>query len=174
MAQFRTPRPALPDAAGEAVLALRRQSPERLAGCGFRHIMPFAATGDLSGWALAEQTYANVVGHERAEAIVTDLGGFARCVCRAAQRRIETLPAGCPGFCRDECLAISIIAASQHGACPALKACAFALLASSEVCATLDAATSLADRLRDAGQVLSLDSVCNAAALVPERPGWAS
>ena len=47
---------------------------------------------------------------------------------RSSCRRIETDPSGCAGFCRHECIAISVVVACQHDACPTLRACALALL----------------------------------------------
>lgn len=147
--------------------ALVMRPAERLVGVCFRRGMTAAATGEVAPLEFAWQELANAVGADLADPLVVDLSSFVEAVCLGTQRRIETLPAGCPGFCRDECLAISMVAASQHSACPALKACAFALLASSRVEATLESATAFAERLKTAGQLLGSTSVCNAAAIVP-------
>lgn len=142
------------------------RQPERLVGRCFRLGMATLATGDVLPMELAWQELADAAGADAADPLACDLSCFIEAVGASAARRIETLPAGCPGFCRDECLAISIIAASQHGACPALKACAFALLASSRVETVLTRAEHFARRLKGAGQRLACNSVCNAAALV--------
>jgi hypothetical protein len=116
------------------------------------------------------QELANDVGTRHASSLARNVDGFVRCLRRSAARPIEALPAKCPGFCRDECLVISMVAASQHGSCPALKACAFALLQSVLLDEPMDAAAVLADRLAMAGQVLSLDAICEVAALVAPPP----
>jgi hypothetical protein len=41
-----------------------------------------------------------------------------RTIKNKARREIEVFPMGCKGFCRDECIAISMVAACQHDACP--------------------------------------------------------
>jgi hypothetical protein len=70
----------------------------------------------------------------------------------------------CRGFCRDECIAISVIAAAQHDRCPALRACAFALTDASEIGGMLDEATQFAQALKVAKQELAPQAVCNVAA----------
>lgn len=128
--------------------------------------MACLATRDPCPIEFARQEFANAAGTERADALVDGLIEFAKAARCSAGRRIETLPAGCPGFCRDECLAISIVAASQHGSCPALRACVFALLASNSLDETVEAARAFACDLAKAGQILSPHSVCNATAMV--------
>ena len=62
-------------------------------------------------------------------------------------------------------MAISLIAASQHHRCPAMRACALALTGSELVEPVIDAANAFADVLQDANQRLSQDAV---AALMAE------
>ena len=56
-------------------------------------------------------------------------------------------------------MAISLIAASQHHRCPAMRACALALTGSELVEPVIDAANAFADVLQDANQRLSQDAV---------------
>ncbi len=72
-----------------------------------------------------------------------------------ATREIEINPAQCRRFCRDECLAISMVAAAQHSACPAIRACAMALLGSSQIDAAMQGAEAFAAHLKEADQLLS-------------------
>ena len=90
-------------------------------------------TGDISCWEFAWATYSNVLGPKKAQPVLTDLACWVRAIRDASCRSIEVYPAQCAGFCRDECMAISMIAASQHNACPAIRACAYALLESSTI-----------------------------------------
>jgi hypothetical protein len=89
-----------------------------------------------------------------------------RAVRASASRKIEYYPFGCAGFCADERMAISLIAASQHHRCPAMRACALALTGSDLVEPVIDAANAFADALQDANQRLSQDAV---AALMADR-----
>ena len=56
------------------------------------------------------------------------LSCWVRAINRHARRDLETAAVDCERFCRDECIAIEMISACQHNACPAMRACAFALL----------------------------------------------
>jgi len=123
-------------------------------------------------WSYAWQEIAGIAGATHANGLVTALEQFVESVYLAAARPIEVLPKGCPGLCRDECLAVSIIAASQHGACPALKACVYALIDCNNVDNCIRTAGSFSAALRDAGQSLPSNAVCNALALLPAQPGW--
>jgi hypothetical protein len=143
----------------------------QMVGRSFRCGMLARREQDGVGWSYAWQEIAGVAGDGHADGLVTALGIFVESIDRAAVRRIEVLPKGCPGLCRDECLAVSIVAASQLGACPALKACVFALVDSVHVDPCIRSAAVFGDALRDAGQILSHDVVCNALAMMPPTVG---
>lgn len=140
--------------------------PETCVGRSFRCGMHALRSGDQANWARAWQELAQASRSADADKLVVRLAVFVETVEAASVRRIDVLPTGCPGLCRDECLAVSILAASQHGACPALRACAFALLETSQLDRPLQAATEFAGELRNAGFVLSAQAVCNSAALI--------
>ena len=125
---------------------------ERLVGVSFRHTYSGLNSGDKLAKAFAHHEICDAAGPAVAEHLLDGICRFADAVHRSAGRKIQTLPPGCPGFCRDECLAISIIAACQHGACPALRACAFALLESNVIDPTIEEATQFARDLTAAGQ----------------------
>lgn len=73
-------------------------------------------------------------------------------------------------FCRDECLAISMIAASQHKTCPAMRACAFALIESAQLDEVLHHADTYAITLRSQNKVVSPDWIVNANAFCDPTP----
>lgn len=146
-----------------------RRRPERLVGVTFRRGLAALDRHDATQWQFAWQEFSDVAGPQEATTLLSSLSAWVCTLRRCAGRRLETFPAGCPGFCRDECLAISLIAASQQGACPALKACAFALIGSDHIDEPVAASTRFGDKLAAAGQRLSVDSVCNALAAMP-RP----
>ena len=111
----------------------RKTGAEWLVGVGFRCWLAGYDTGDIACWETGWNAYARVLGAERAKRAVTELACWVRAVRTSASRKIEYYPFGCAGFCRDECMAISLIAASQHHRCPAMRACALALTGSSLV-----------------------------------------
>ncbi len=152
--------------AGPSVYAPPRSGAEWLVGVGFRCWLAGYDTGDIACWENGWNEYRRLLGTERAKRAVTELACWVRAVRVSASRKIEYYPFGCPGFCADECMAISLIAASQHHRCPAMRACALALTGSDLVEPVIDAANAFADVLQEADQRLSQEAV---AALINER-----
>src|SRR5215468_964794 len=136
-----------------------RTGAEWLVGVGFRCWLAGYETGDISYWENGWNEYARALGTERAKRAVTELACWVRAVRASASRKIEYSPFACPGFCADECLAISLIAASQHHRCPAMRACALALTGSELVDPVLQTANAFADALDQADQRLSTEAV---------------
>ncbi|MGZ9075677.1 MAG: hypothetical protein ACXW13_07850 [Burkholderiaceae bacterium] len=143
----------------------------QMVGRSFRCGMLARRENPAIAWSYAWQEIAGVAGAGHADRLVVALGAFINSVESAAARRIEVLPKGCPGLCRDECLVVSIVAASQLGACPALKACVFALIDSGNVEPCIRSAGLFSTALSDAGQTLPPDVVCNALALMAGSSG---
>ena len=142
---------------------------EWLVGVGFRCWLAGYDTGDIACWETGWNAYSRELGPSRAKRAVTELACWVRAVRASASRKIEYYPFGCAGFCRDEYMAISLIAASQHHRCPAMRACALALTGSSLVEPVIDAANSFADVLQEADQFLSPEAVA-ALAASPQGP----
>jgi hypothetical protein len=132
---------------------------EWLVGIGFRCWLAGYDTGDITCWEHGWNAYANALGTERAKRAVTELACWVRAVRASASRKIEYHTCEARGFCPDECMAISLIAASQHHRCPAMRACALALTGSDLVDPVIDAANAFADALEDAEQRLSAEAV---------------
>ncbi|MDA7947469.1 MAG: hypothetical protein MPJ78_08320 [Hyphomicrobiaceae bacterium] len=139
--------------------------PERLVGLGFRCWIAGFETQDINCWETGWNTFATELGPGHAKAAITELSCWVRMVHTKTCRRISYYPFGCKGFCRDECMAISMIAAGQHAACPAMRACAFALLNTNDIDGVVDTATNFAEVLKDAGHILSGHSICEAGIL---------
>jgi hypothetical protein len=129
-------------------------APERLVGLGFRYWLIGFRTGDISCWERAWRAYSNTLGPAAAKGAVTDLSCWVRAINRHARRDLETGAVDCQRFCRDECIAIEMIAACQHHACPAMRACAFALLGCSLIEEVVEGAETFAATMRGADQVL--------------------
>jgi hypothetical protein len=141
-------------AAGASREPVRPLPPERLVGLGFRYWLTGFRTGDISCWEKAWCAYSNALGSTAAKSAVTDLSCWVRSINRHARRNLETAAVDCEGFCHDECIAIEMISACQHHACPAMRACAFALLGCSLIEEVVQGAESFAATMRGADQVL--------------------
>lgn len=126
-----------------------------LVGLGFRHWMNGCQTGDVSHWELAWNLYSTRLGTPAAKVVMGELSGWVRLVSCKSQRDIHVSDADCAAFCRDECLAVSMIAASQHKTCPAMRACTFALIEDSMIEEVVDQSDQFAAMLRAVDQVLS-------------------
>lgn len=137
---------------------------ERLIGLGFRYWVAGYKSGDIDRWEEAWRIYAKALGPNAARTAVSELSAWVRAVSAAARREIEVCSGDCAGFCRDECLAVSMIAACQHNTCPAMRACAFALIESSLIDEVVHHAESFAVTMRGLDQVLSPGLIVNAAA----------
>jgi len=146
-----------------------RSGAEWLVGVGFRCWLAGYDTGDIACWENGWNEYNRLLGPSRAKRAVTELACWVRTLRSTASRKIEYYPFGCSGFCADECMAISLIAASQHHRCPAMQACALALTGSELVEPVIDAANAFADALQEADQRLSQEAV--AALMAPQRKG---
>jgi hypothetical protein len=129
--------------------------PERLVGLGFRYWLTGFRTGDISCWEKAWCAYSNAMGPAAAKCAVTDLSCWVRAINSHARRPLETAAVDCDRFCRDECVAIAMIAACQHHVCPAMRACAFALLGCSMIDEVVEGAETFAATMRGAHQILS-------------------
>jgi hypothetical protein len=175
MKRIRTsPAPGAKVDAGAALAPVwRYQGPEQLVGLGFRHWLNGFRTGDISNWERAWSTYAGTIGPSAARTAVGQLSCWVRTIDCYAQRELKTSPDDCPGFCQDECVAIAMIAACQHHACPAMRACAFALLGCSMIDEVVEVAENFAKAMRDADQVLSPASAhTSSLLLMPPATVW--
>lgn len=97
-------------------------------GMGFRYWLTGFRTGELAHWerafTLAEQT----VGLTAARDVCRDFSQWVRLLSEHSRRDLQVLEPASRCFCRDECIAMALVAAHQHQACPALQACAMTLL----------------------------------------------
>lgn len=132
---------------------------EKLVGVGFRCWLSGYQNGAIQSWETCWSYYRRELGAEAARKAVTDLASWVNMVRVHSIRDIELLPPKCPSFCRDECLAVSLIAASQRDACPALQACAYALMGANEIEPVLKTARDFARTLESANIILGQDLV---------------
>jgi len=133
--------------------------PEWLVGVGFRCWIAGYDTGDITCWENSWNTYNRVLGPARAKLAVTELACWVRAVRAATSRKIEYNSLDARRFCADECMAMSLIAASQQQGCPAMQACALALTGSDTVDPVIDAANAFADALDETDYRLNQEIV---------------
>jgi hypothetical protein len=144
---------------------------ELLVGHGFRGWIAGYQTGDLGCWEHVWRLYSNLLAPRCAEVVVDGLAAWAKAVNAASRRRVEVAPLEACSFCRDECLAISMIAACQHNTCPAMRACAFALIESSLIDDVLHHAGTFALTMRSLEKVVPPSWIVNANAFIAPAAG---
>lgn len=147
-------------------ILFREQKGEALVGLGFRYWMTGYQHGKFDYWKDGWRLYTDELGVLAARSVVTELATWVQEVVTAAQRPIEVGPCtklrGDMRFCRDECMAVSLIAACQTGVCPALQACAHALIGDQDAERVICASTCFANRLADHDVYLSgIDAVAS-------------
>ena len=138
----------------------------RLVGLGFRGWLAGLERADIGCMETVWNNYRTVLGPDAARPAVERLARWVASVRRGACRRICVADADAVRFCQDECMAVSIIAAAQNDTCPAMRACAFALLGSCEVDPMVAEAEGFAGMLKAAGQIVSPVMISNAAGVV--------
>jgi hypothetical protein len=128
---------------------------DRLVGTGFRCWLAGYRFQDVAPLDLAFSDYERSLGPEPARRAIGDLGYWCRAIWQCRRREIEVYPHACQEFCRDECLAISMIAAVQYRNHTLACECAAMLLGETEAPqAVLEAAVLFAGSLDRLGVVL--------------------
>lgn len=149
---------------------VRSSAPEHLVGLGFRGWIRGADDGDLSCLQYVWTMYSNALGPPRARVAVDGLARWSTAVRLASRCKIEVEPLGVCSFCRDEGLAVSMIAACQHNTCPAMRACAFALIETGNIDEVLHHAATFALTLRCLDKVVPASWIVNANEYVASQP----
>jgi hypothetical protein len=133
---------------------------EHLVGIGFRCSLICLRTGDMDVASHACQRLRDTLeAGKLALDLVAPFTAWALAVEANAARPVTILPVEAGGFCRDECLAISLVAACQNDACPALKACVFALLGTADTGRVMAATGDVASALLQANTRLNVQAV---------------
>ena len=146
-------------------------APETLVGMGFRGWIRGAEDGDLSCLQHVWTMYSNALGPLRARVAVDGLAKWSSAVSFACRCKVEVGRLEARGFCRNESLAVSMIAACQHNTCPAMRACAFALIENGGVDEVLHHASTFALILRSLDKVVPASWIVNANAYVAVPSG---
>ncbi len=93
--------------------SLLDRKPERLVVTGLRCCMAGYAYGDVDCWETAWQAYCGELGTADARRLMGELQFWVRTLRSESARTIDLFPHGCGNVCRDECMALSLIAALQ-------------------------------------------------------------
>jgi hypothetical protein len=128
--------------------------PEKLVLEGYRRWTAGFETGSVAPWELAFGLYTELLGAEHGRRALSDLSHFVRTLRLCAACPLQSFPFGAYHVCRDECLALGLIAALQHRDKPTAKACLGALACPARYAAIGDAAQGFAETLSQLDQTL--------------------
>ncbi|MEO1793820.1 MAG: hypothetical protein AAFU50_04335 [Pseudomonadota bacterium] len=126
---------------------------------GFRGWMTGLRNSDVRVWESVFHGFSQDLGLCHAKRTVNALASWVEAIDDAARRPVEVCPLQAEGLCHDECMALSIIAAAQSDACPAMRACGEALLGHANVDGMLDQAEAFAGILQEADRVISPEMI---------------
>jgi len=143
---------------GREACALLDLCPERLVVVGFRSWMAGYEHGSIDCWEVAWNLYAGELEPHHARRAFGDLQYWVRAVRASTERPIGCFPHCCRRVCRDECMALSVVSALQHGATDVARTAAHYLTgsrSSDAVSAVTAAAADFSSSLLDAGQQLT-------------------
>ncbi len=126
-----------------------------LVGFGFRGW--FAGLAEDNHHAIAAVTgrYCGLLGLVQGQCVLAELQAWTQAVRRCARRPICLHALRCAQLSADERLAATIVAAAQHRACPAMRACGYALVETSDLGPMLECAERFADVLAQTEQFLN-------------------
>lgn len=140
---------------------------ERIVALGFRYWMIGLGTGDIGAWERAWSLYSGLFGAAGGRQSVGCLSRWVGAIGASACRDVEVFPERCRSFCRDECIAVSLIAACQHETGDAARAAAFALVETPSIGDVVEQARAFAGALDMLEHRLAPESILVTARYVP-------
>lgn len=134
----------------------RMTEADAIVGLGFRCSMACLRVCDGQTHQQARALLAAAVRfNDLPSQLIADFTCWTLAIEATSARPIVVLPPSSPSYCRDECLAIALVAACRNDTCPALHACAAALLGTDDVARTMAATQIVANTLLRVGPRLN-------------------
>lgn len=127
--------------------------PEKLVLEGYRRWLAGYESGSVTPWEMTQILYEELLGAE-GRRVVTELSHFVRTLRRCAACPLRSFPFNAHHVCRDECLALGLIAALQHDDEGATATCLSAMACPALAANVAEAAASFADALAAARHYL--------------------
>jgi hypothetical protein len=128
--------------------------PERLVLEGYRRWLAGFESGSVLPWEMTQTLYEELLGAAEGRRVVAELSHFVRTLRRCAACPLNSFPFNAHHVCRDECLALGLIAALQHSDRDAAATCLSAMACPALLASVAEAAASFADALAAARHYL--------------------
>ena len=88
--------------------------PERLVLEGYRRWLAGYDSGSVTPWEMTQALYEELLGAAEGRHVLAELSHFVRTLRQCAACPLRSFPFGAHHVCRDECVALGLIAALQH------------------------------------------------------------
>jgi hypothetical protein len=121
--------------------------PEKLVLEGYRRWMAGFETGSVTPWEMTYSLYTGLLGIAEGRRAISDLAHFVRMLRQCAACPLRSFPFGAHHVCRDECLALGLIAGLQHEDDGTIHACLSGMCCAGRGAELRDAGACLADTL---------------------------
>jgi hypothetical protein len=128
--------------------------PERLVLEGYRRWLAGFESGSVTPWEMAAALYEELLGAAEGRRVVAELSYFVRTLRRCAACPLKSFPFESHHVCRDECLALGLVAALQHEDEGAAATCLSAIACPARSAVVAEAASAYADALAGARHYL--------------------
>jgi hypothetical protein len=128
--------------------------PEKLVLEGYRCWLVGFESGSVLPWEMAGTLYEELLGAADGRRVVAELSHFVRTLRRCAACPLRSFPFNAHHVCRDECLALGLIAALQHDDAAAAQTCLSAIACPRLLAHVCEAASCYADALAGARHYL--------------------
>jgi hypothetical protein len=130
------------------------RQPELLVLEGYRHWLSGYVSGLIQPWERARKQYAELIGGDQARIALCSLAHWVRVLGLCREDGLTHFPNGCVHLCRDECLALALVASAQCGDEDTGLFAARAISSGDKSVLVLDATREYAAALAEAGQTL--------------------
>jgi hypothetical protein len=128
--------------------------PEKLVLEGYRRWLAGYESDSVTPWEMTQTLYEELLGAAEGRRVVAELSHFVRTLRRCAACPLKSFPFNAHHVCRDECLALGLIAALQHDDEGAAAICLSAMACPALSANVAEAAASFADALAAARHYL--------------------
>ena len=131
-----------------------QRPPERLVLEGYRRWLAGYDSGLVAPWEMTQALYEELLGAAEARHVLAELSHFIRTLRRCAACPLASFPFGTHHVCRDECVALGLIAALQHDDPGAAEVCLLAIACPARSADVAEAAACFAAALAGARHYL--------------------
>jgi hypothetical protein len=130
------------------------RAPERLVVEGLRRWMMGGEAGSIANWSRAAEFFVDELGAVDGRRLFLAFVRWLDTLDAFMDRPAMTSPIECPRLCRDECMALAMIAAAQYADCDGVMTASSRLVSPEGLAPAVEASSCFAAALAGAGHHL--------------------